>query len=71
VCYELQGLTGYPAPSMVRISRGGPPKGPGGDGGNEEFEPGPDEEEEGGFSRVSLEDVCWFFKSRARTCILL
>lgn len=48
---------------MVRVSLGGPPKGPGG-GGNEGFEPGPEEEEEGGFSRVSLKDVCWFFKCR-------
>ena len=46
---------------MVRISRPGPPKGP---GGNEEFEPGPEEESEGGFSRVSLEDVFWLFKCR-------
>ena len=41
---------------MVRVSRGGPPKGPGGGGGGG-FEPGPEEEEEGRFNRVSLEDV--------------
>ena len=58
---------------MVRISRTDPSKGPGGGGGGgeEEFEPGPEEESEGGFNRVSLQDVCWFFKSRARTCVLL
>lgn len=43
---------------MVRVSRGGPPKGPGGGGnGGGGFEPGPEEEEEGGLNRVSLEDV--------------
>ena len=44
---------------MVRISRGGPPKGPG--NGNGGFEPGPEEEEEGGFKRVSLENFLLFF----------
>ena len=40
---------------MVRVDRPGPPKGPG--GGGDEVEPGPiEEEEEGGFNRVSLRD---------------
>ena len=55
---------------MVRISRGGPPKGPGGGDGGGGFEPGPEEESEGGFSRVSQEDV-YCFDSGARTCVLL
>jgi len=52
----------------VRISRTGPPKGPGG-GPGDGFEPGPEEESEGGFNRVSMEDICWFFQvSCANLC---
>ena len=58
MCYDLQGLTGFPAATLTRVNRPGPPKGPGGGGGGgggDEVEPGPVEPgpAEEGVNRVS------------------